>query len=217
MSYSEPRRRGRPRSDQPVFNRQAFLDVAVKAFAKQGYEGVSIRQLARDYGVSHQLIHHHFKSKLQLWKEAISAAADHTYLDEPRGLTDPDESSALQRFRNAVMELVVGASEHPEVYRILADEMSKDSPRFKYLFDNYTGRNVELATQVLEQANIEGDVRKIDPVTVHLMVIFLSTCIPEITQVVRSYNDRLGKKSKKTPQDYAFEMMENVIEGIRSR
>lgn len=217
MSDTEQRRRGRPYADQPVFNRQAFLDMALKAFAEQGYEGVAIRQLARDYGVSHQLIHHHFKSKLQLWQEAITAAAEHTYVDEPRGLTSPDESSALQRFRNAIMELVVGASEHPEVYKILADEMSKDSPRFAYLFDNYTGRNVELATQVLKQAEVEGDARNIDPITVHLMVIFLSTSIPEIKQIVRSYNDRLGKKSTKAPEEYAAEMMDIVIEGIRSR
>ena len=95
--------------------------------------------------------------------------------------------------------------------------MSNDSPRFAYLFDNYTGRNVELATQVLEQAESEGDTRKIDPITVHLMIIFLSTSIPEIKKIVRSYNERLGKKSKKKPEDYAFEMMDIVIEGIRSR
>lgn len=191
--------------------------IALKAFAKKGYDGVSVRQLARDYGVTHTLIHHHFESKLQLWQDALTAAAEHTYVDEPRGLTDPNESSALTRFRNAIMELVVGASEHPEVYRILAEEMSKDSPRFDYLFDNYTGRNVELATQVLEQAETEGDARKVDPITVHLMVIFLSTSIPQIKQVVRRYNDRMGAKSKKTPEDYAFEMMDIIIEGIRSR
>lgn len=217
MSDLKPRRRGRPSADQPVFNREAFLDIALKAFAEKGYEGVSVRQLARDYGVSHQLIHHHFKSKLQVWQEAITAAQEHTYVEEPRELTDPDNSSALQRFRSAIMELVVGAEEHPEVYRILADEMSNDSPRFKYLFDNYTGRNVELATQVLKQAEIEGDARDIDPVTVHLMVIFLSTSIPEIEKIVRSYNERLGNESKKAPQDYAFEMMDIIIEGIRLR
>ena len=65
-----PRLRGRPRCQQAAISRDDIIEQAFIAFAQQGYEGVSLRQLATICGVSDSLLHHHFGSKHQLWQQA---------------------------------------------------------------------------------------------------------------------------------------------------
>jgi len=67
-----PRRVGRPRAVAGrVRAREEILDAAVEAFAALGYEAASVRQLTRRLGVSHNLVHHYFRSKADLWRAAM--------------------------------------------------------------------------------------------------------------------------------------------------
>ena len=44
---------------------------ALRAFATHGYDGVSVNALSRELGVSHNLLHQRFGSKLALWHAAV--------------------------------------------------------------------------------------------------------------------------------------------------
>jgi AcrR family transcriptional regulator len=72
-SLTRLRRPGRPGRDDTAMPRNALLQRAFLAFARQGYEGVSLRQLARECGVSDSLLSHHFGTKQQLWYEAADS------------------------------------------------------------------------------------------------------------------------------------------------
>src|SRR5579859_8142422 len=50
---------------------ETILEAALEAFAQRGYDGVSVRELNRQIGVSHNLAHHYFGSKDALWRAAI--------------------------------------------------------------------------------------------------------------------------------------------------
>ena len=56
MSSEARRPRGRPRAEQSPASEQEILQAALRAFATHGYEGVSVRTLNRELGVSHSLI-----------------------------------------------------------------------------------------------------------------------------------------------------------------
>ena len=53
-----------------------MLEAALVSFAELGYEGTSVRDLCRQLGVSHNLIHQRFGSKDDLWY----AAVDHGFV-----------------------------------------------------------------------------------------------------------------------------------------
>ena len=55
----------------PTRTRAAILDAARRAFATRGYEGVSIRAVARDAGVDPALVHRFFGSKEALFSAAM--------------------------------------------------------------------------------------------------------------------------------------------------
>jgi AcrR family transcriptional regulator len=48
----------------------ALLDAALQAFADLGFEGASVRAVAREIGVSHNTINERFGSKDKLWQAA---------------------------------------------------------------------------------------------------------------------------------------------------
>ena len=69
------RKRGRP----PVAKTDGRDDIkkaALSEFAKRGFRGASIDQIAKTAGVAKPLIHYHFASKDELWKLTVKEAYD---------------------------------------------------------------------------------------------------------------------------------------------
>src|SRR5882724_1976104 len=60
---------GRRSSAQALRTRARILRSAERLFARKGYRGVSLRDLARRCGVRMFTIQHHFGSKLELYRE----------------------------------------------------------------------------------------------------------------------------------------------------
>ncbi|HSV37855.1 MAG TPA: TetR/AcrR family transcriptional regulator [Nocardioidaceae bacterium] len=96
-----PARRGRPGYDQ-----ETVLRTAIDLFIRQGYDGTSMGDLARELGFSKSAIYHHVPSKQHLLQQALDEALDglNRVLDEARGDTAYDRLQA--GVRSAVHVLV---------------------------------------------------------------------------------------------------------------
>ncbi len=57
---------------QPCQTREKLLEAAAKLFSEQGFEAVSIREIASLAGVRHGGVNYHFKSKRELYMEVVS-------------------------------------------------------------------------------------------------------------------------------------------------
>ncbi len=64
-----PRTPGRRSEAQAMRTRARILGAAERLFARKGYRGVSLRDLARACGVRMFTVQHHFGSKLELYQE----------------------------------------------------------------------------------------------------------------------------------------------------
>lgn len=66
------RRRGRPaQAAGQGIDEAALLSLAFQTFAERGFEGTTIRDLAKRLGVSHNLINVRFGTKDELWKRSV--------------------------------------------------------------------------------------------------------------------------------------------------
>ena len=62
------RPRGRPpKGDPDSISDATILDAALNAFAERGFAGTSMREVARELGISHNLIPQRLGSKEQVW------------------------------------------------------------------------------------------------------------------------------------------------------
>ena len=96
-------RRGRPGYDQ-----RTVLRRAVEVFNRQGYDGTSMGDLARELGVGKSALYHHVPGKEALLSQALDEALDGltAVLDRPAGAT------AYDRLRAAVRDSVRVLVEH---------------------------------------------------------------------------------------------------------
>jgi AcrR family transcriptional regulator len=96
-------RRGRPGYDQ-----QTVLRRAVEVFNRQGYDGTSMGDLARELGVGKSALYHHVPGKQALLAQALDEALDGltAVLDTPTGET------AYEQLRGAVRDSVRVLVEH---------------------------------------------------------------------------------------------------------
>lgn len=73
--------------------RAAIVATATRLFADEGYDGVSLRQIAREAGVDSALVHHYFEGKEDLFAACVELPAEpndvlhgvHEILPEERG------------------------------------------------------------------------------------------------------------------------------------
>jgi AcrR family transcriptional regulator len=63
-----------PRPDEPKDRRQQIVEIAAGLFAKRGFDGVSVREIADAAGIMGGSLYHHFASKKEIYLEVHSAA-----------------------------------------------------------------------------------------------------------------------------------------------
>jgi len=108
--------------------REQILEVAARRVREVGPDGLRLQEIAREVGVSHPAILHHFGSRQELVRAVVDRAlraVEQDVIETLRAATDPDEldpSAMLARIR-VLMEdrgharliawLVLAGHEHP--------------------------------------------------------------------------------------------------------
>ncbi len=102
--------------------RERVLAAATSEFAAQGYDGASLRAIARCAGVTTPVVYEHFGSKASLFTAVIQAQADALLVH----WAEPPVGSPEQVF-DATMDGIFGwIEEHPDGWRILFTEAPAD-------------------------------------------------------------------------------------------
>jgi AcrR family transcriptional regulator len=169
MNAPVPRGRGRPRNEESPASVEDILAAALRSFATHGYDGVSVRTLNRELGVSHSLINARFGSKEELWYAAVdwgygSMATTVTSAVDPT-LTDP-----LEQLRLIIRAFLLHSAEHPELLGLMNIEAQQDSERLAYIFNTYIEPALAPVARLLDHLAKEGRVRPISLRDFHFLV-----------------------------------------------
>lgn len=87
----------RPRRRNAAATREAILASARQAFARSGYDGAGVREIAAGAGVTAMLVNRYFGSKEQLFAEVIAAAAAQPVILTPENLASADLGETIAR------------------------------------------------------------------------------------------------------------------------
>jgi AcrR family transcriptional regulator len=83
------------RSRNAAATRQAILASARVAFARAGYQGSGVREIARGAGVTAMLVNRYFGSKVKLFEEAVAETMAATAVVLPEILEAPASGKAI--------------------------------------------------------------------------------------------------------------------------
>lgn len=132
------RERGRPVAGDPsALSTEHLLEVALEAFAERGYDGMSVRELARSLDVSHNLIPQRVGTKDQLWRAAVALGFERLALDLAGALAEEPVDDDVERLRAVVVRFVEANAARPALLRILQQEAASPGPRFDHLVEHY--------------------------------------------------------------------------------
>lgn len=131
-----PRRRGRPALDTVhAIDESVLLGAAFAMFAERGFDSTTMRELARELGISHNLLNVRFGRKADLWKTAVDwrmveASASVVAAFDGQG-------TAEQRLRDLVRRFCEWATENRDIVGISYHEGQRDSWRLDYIAQTF--------------------------------------------------------------------------------
>jgi len=109
-----------------------ILKVAIQLFSEQGYNGVSMRNIAKAVNISAPALYNHFADKKSLYEEAVAQnfEAKAEFLQPVLNLPD----TPLVRLKRFIELLSIQMSEDVEFRRLIQWELlNEDQGRLKYL------------------------------------------------------------------------------------
>jgi AcrR family transcriptional regulator len=160
--------RGRPR----IFTDEAILDAALEAFAVHGFDGMSIRALNKELGLSHATVNQRFGTKDALY----TAAIDHGFRSLLLDLNDEiaqfgTPADPLEEIRLRFRAFLVASSRRPQIGRLMNNEGLIGSARLDLIHRRYIEPTMRVTTDLMERLVAEGRIRSVSERLVFFMLV----------------------------------------------
>lgn len=132
-----PRRRGRPAADSlHAIAEEDVLALAFRSFAERGYEGTTMRALAKALGGSHNFLNVRFGTKAELWRKAVDAQVARSG-PEVFGTFDAAGLDDETRLRTFISRLCRWAAGNSHFVALANMESRRATWRNEHLVDRY--------------------------------------------------------------------------------
>lgn len=162
------RPRGRPSGNETPASSDEVLAAALHAFATHGYQGVSVRTLNRELGVSHNLLNQRFGTKSAIW----FAAVDWGFGDLMQQLiaSGAEYDDPLDRLRAFIRTFVSFSARHPDLLRLVNIEGSVKSERLDYIISTFVLPTMARMQPTYAELAEKGLVRDVPPQTIYFLI-----------------------------------------------
>lgn len=115
----------RPQSPDYDKRRAAILRAAARLYARQGFNGASIADLAKACRSSKSLIYHYFPSKEEILHQVMAAHLDALVAAAAEATREGAPEAKLRALTHAFMRLYVGARDD---HKVLLNELDNLAP-----------------------------------------------------------------------------------------
>lgn len=143
--------------------RHAILEGAGRVFARDGYEGASMAQIAREIGVSKGTLYNYFPSKAALFSGFISASCDQSLkhiFDIAPSDNQPEET--LYRVGCAILEMLLSPFRQA-IHRMVMSEAGQFPELARAFFEAGPQRALNYLADWLRQETAAGRLAASDP------------------------------------------------------
>lgn len=161
MRKKASRRHDAPAEDAPN-SREAILSAALQAFARYGYDGASMPQIARLAQVAPPLIHYYFGSKEKLWQETVDHSLGKLRREAAAIRTATRALAPLDQLRAVLQAHAHFAAHWPDHFFMIIAEARANGERFAWVQENYTGILFDDVVAILREAQQKGQIKDAD-------------------------------------------------------
>jgi TetR/AcrR family transcriptional regulator len=151
--------------------RTQILRAALPEFAERGYAGATTASIARRAGVTQPLVHHHFGSKLELYRAAVADVFADLEAQQTPLLRAVKGLEAKTIIRVAVRQFILFSGQRPELVRLMMMESARDSENARYIVETHVQPMARRFQRYLKQGVAEGSMRQLDERLLHFLVM----------------------------------------------
>lgn len=115
------------RSDLRKNQKAKIIHAAIEMFSRKGYIKATVQDIARQAGVAKGLVYYYFRSKEQIFFEAIEEIKEdmHQYVRN----NIPSDADSFEQIRIATKNYLIFFSKHQEEFIIFADQMKSKTSK----------------------------------------------------------------------------------------
>ena len=181
--------------------KERILEQALVSFARDGYKGTNLRDLAAELGLSKSALYKHYESKEAIWNALLDKMEDYysRHFGSPEHL--PPVPDTWQDFTATVMGMLDFTIHDPQVIltrRILLTEQFRDDRARHFAALHFLTGTREMYTRLFAEMMTRGLLRQDDPAT----VAFAFTA--PITALVHQCDREPGQEAEIMAQIEAF-------------
>jgi TetR/AcrR family transcriptional regulator len=161
-----------PTGESPASSRAKIIETAEPLFARQGFAGVGLREVAERVGLGKSSLFHHFPSKVKLY----AAVLERVLVEFDRRLAERERTagSSLGRLHAWADAGVDTLAENPSFGPLLLRSLFEDDilvPPERDLVDAAFDRIIARITRTLEEGMASGEIREISiPHTIQSLI-----------------------------------------------
>jgi TetR/AcrR family fatty acid metabolism transcriptional regulator len=134
--------------------RRLILDAAVRVFARRGFNGCRVSDIADEAGVAYGLVYHYFRSKDEVL-DTLFLERWNVMLDVIRELDDRD-ISAREKLRAITSFIVDSYRRDPELMKVIIVEVTRAANSFGQTHLAKIREAYELIAGIVERAQAQG-------------------------------------------------------------
>jgi TetR/AcrR family fatty acid metabolism transcriptional regulator len=139
---------------QAAEKRRLILDAAVRVFARQGFNGCRVSDIADEAGVAYGLVYHYFRSKDEVL-DTLFLERWNVMLDVIRDLDGQDLAPREKLY--AIASFIVDSYRHdPELMKVIIVEVTRAANSFGQTHIEKITEAYELIAGIVARAQAEG-------------------------------------------------------------
>lgn len=206
------RPRGRPRKDDQLAPVDQVLGAAIEAFSVHGYNGVSLRTVNDQLGVSRNLLYQRFGSKANLWRAAVDWAF--RPLVEHLETADDESADPMVRLRVLIRGFIEYSATRPYLARLVVVEGSAASDRLEYLYRTYIEPIQSRFVPVFATLRDQGRIKNISPQVFYFLLTSGGSAPYGQIGLVSLMSPDMAAPDGKAVQIYAENVAEVLLNGL---
>lgn len=141
--------------------REAILQVSLRLFARNGFHGTSMRDIAREANIADGLIYHYFASKRDLFRAIIE---EYSFLPVLRTLPELAEQLDLRALLIVVARGFFDVlKRNPELTRVLLQEVQVFPEEKEAFFADAVGESITELAAILDARMDDRSRAQVDP------------------------------------------------------
>ena len=152
--------------------RELLLQAAIRLFAEFGFDGVTVRDIAKRAGVNFSMISYHFGGKEALYRACIEEFG-RTRVELSRGLIGPVSSrdEFIEKLKLIIRHVLEEMGKQPELLRIISREIEAGLPIASEVFEATFLKVFRSIVEFYSRAQQQGYIKKdLDPLFLMSMI-----------------------------------------------